>query len=293
MKNNSLKGYLFIAPMLIFFAIFLLYPIINSIILSFFEWKGFTNTPFENFIGFSNYIRMSDDSILKIAFKNTFYFVSVSLLLQNLIGLAISFFLFYGKLKGSIIWRSIIFFPAMLSAVIIGLVWRRIFMEDGLLNQILYFLKLDFLAIPWLTNFVTPIWVVTFVSVWQWTGYNMVIYYAALQGLDYNIIESAKVDGANWMGNITKIVIPQLWKTISLVVILNIIGGFKVFDLIYVMTKGGPAHKSEVLTSHIYFQSFAIFGTNRMGYASAIAVILTLIVLIFSIVRIYVDKKTF
>lgn len=288
---NNLKAYLFIGLSLIFFIIFLLYPILFSLGLSFFEWKGYTPNPFENFIGLSNYIKLVKDPIFLLALKNTIYFVFGSLIFQNLFGFIIAVFLFYGKLRASILWRSIVFFPTLLSAVIVGLVWRRIFVTDGLLNTILNFLIPNYKPIQWLGNPITPIFVVTLVSIWQWTGYNMVIYYAGLQGINNEIIESAKVDGANSLQIIVRIVIPQLYKIISLAIILNIIGGFKVFDLVYIITNGGPAHRSEVITSYMYYQSFAPFGTNKLGYASSIAVVLTVIVLIFAIIRIYIDRK--
>ena len=293
LKRENLKGYLFIAPSLLFLIIFIAYPIIFSFILSFFEWEGYSNNPFEVFINVGNYIRLIGDQTFWLSLKNTIYFVMTSLIFQNIFGMAFAIYLFYGKLKGSVVWRAIIFFPTMLSAVIVGLVWRRIFMEDGLLNTVLGLFNHSLSNISWLSDPTRPIWVVTFVNIWQWTGYNMVLYYAGLQGINNELIESAKVDGANWFHVITKIVIPHLYKIMSLAIILNIIGGFKVFDIVYVMTKGGPAHRSEVLTSYMYNQSFALFGTNRLGYASTIAIILTIIILIFAIVRIKVDKKTF
>lgn len=290
-KSQQIKGYLFISAALIFFIVFLVYPIFFSFRLSFYEWSGFSPNPFEKFIGLKNYLRIFNDSIYWTSLKNTVYFVALTIIFQNLLGLLISIFLFYGKIKGSTIWRSIIFFPAMLSTVLVGLVWRRIFMGDGLLNQIIAFFNTGSQGVQWLGNTITPIFVIIFINVWQWTGYNMVLYYAGLQGVNNELVESAKVDGANWIQTVTKVVIPQLYKTISLAIILNIIGGFKVFDLVYVMTQGGPAHSSEVLTTHIYYQSFAQFGTNRMGYSSALSVVLTIIVLIFAVIRIKVERK--
>ncbi|MBN2073663.1 MAG: sugar ABC transporter permease [Actinobacteria bacterium] len=239
----------------------------------------------------NNYIRMFNDPVFWTSFKNTIYFVILSIIFQNVFGLSISMFLFYGKIKASSLWRSIVFFPAMLSAVMVGMIWRRIFMGDGLLNMILSSIDSSLGNFQWLGNMVTPIFVVILINTWQWTGYNMVLYYAGLQGVNNLLIESAKVDGANWLQTITKIVIPQLYKTISLAVILNIIGGFKVFDIVYIMTGGGPAHASEVITSHIYNQSFSMLGQNRMGYGSAMAAVLAVVVIVFAAIRIRVERK--
>jgi ABC-type sugar transport system permease subunit len=291
-QQRPLAALLFMAPALVLFLVFLLYPILFSVALSFFDWTGFTTRPFQKFAGLSNYARMWVDPIFGIALKNTFIFTLLSLFFQNLVGLGIALLVFYGNVKGSLFCRSVVFFPTMLSSVVIGLVWRRIFMIDGLLNQILALLLPGRPPFVWLANPVTPIYIITLINVWQWLGYNMVIYYAGLQGVDNELIDSAEVDGANWFQKITRVVVPQLYKTISVAVILNIIGGFKVFDLVYVVTGGGPAHSSEVVTSHIYYQSFSVLGTNRMGYASALAVVLTAIVLVFAVVRIFVDWRT-
>lgn len=290
-KSNLINGYLFILLAIIFFGVFLAYPIIFSISLSFFDWTGFSQTPFKDFIGVDNYVKLINDPVFFLALRNSFIFVTLSLILQNLIGFSTALFLFYSKIRGGVVWRSIIFFPTLLSAVLVGLVWRKILLFDGLINMVIQSIFPNIQLIQWLGNKTTPIFVVTLVSVWQWSGYNMIIYYAGLQSVSKELVESAKIDGANWFQTIIKVVIPQLYKVISLIVVLNIIGGFKVFDIVYVMTGGGPAHASEVLPSYMFFQSFAIMGTNSMGYASTIAVALTFIVLIFSIIRIRIDRR--
>jgi raffinose/stachyose/melibiose transport system permease protein len=119
----------------------------------------------------------------------------------------------------------------------------------------------------------------------------MIIYYAGLQNVSMETIESAKMDGANWGQIISHIVIPQLKNVISLVVLLNIMGGFKVFDIVFGLTRGGPAHASETLTTYMYYQSFSVIGSNEMGYASVISVTLTLIVLVFAIFRVNLEKR--
>lgn len=291
LRSEHAKAYAFLVPAIAFFGMFLLYPIAFSFVLSFHSWSGFSATPFEQFVGVANYAEMLKDRIFFVALKNTLIYAAAILIFQSLIGLFVALLLFYGKIKGSILWRSIVFFPTMLSSVIVGLVWRRIFMGDGLLNMILRAVNPAAEPILWLGNRITPIFVVIFVNIWQWSGYNMVLYYAGLQGVDPDMIEAARIDGATWIHTITRVVIPQLAKTISLCIILNIIGSFKVFDLVYVISGGGPAHASEVVASQIYYESFAMFGPNRMGYASALAVVLTVIVVILAIVRIRIDRK--
>jgi raffinose/stachyose/melibiose transport system permease protein len=178
-----------------------------------------------------------------------------------------------------------IFFPAILAPVSISLAWRRILAQDGVLNQIL---NID---MPWLSNIYLAIWLVVMVSIWQWAGYNLVIFYAGLQSVDIQILEAADVDGANWSGKIFRIVIPSIIPTIILNVILTLIGAFRVFDIVYVLTRGGPVHNSEVLTTLMYWYTFASNGPNKMGVGSAVAFIMFLIMIVFAVLRIKLLKK--
>ena len=171
-RHDTIRGYLYISLALVFFILFLFYPIIFSLILSFYEWSGFSPNPFEKTVGLENYLRMVKDPTFWLALKNTVYFVFFTIVFQNLFGLLIALLLFYGQIRGSGVIRSIIFFPAMLSSVMIGLVWRRIFMGDGLLNMIITAVDPMAEGIQWLGNPITPIFVIIFINVWQWTGYN-------------------------------------------------------------------------------------------------------------------------
>jgi ABC-type sugar transport system permease subunit len=197
----------------------------------------------------------------------------------------ISVTIFFGKFKNSVLIRTIIFFPAVLAPVSVSLAWRRILQQDGLVNKILH---IDF---SWLSSTVLAIWVVIFVSIWQWTGYNMIIFYAGLQSIDRTLLEAADVDGASWWGKIFKIVIPVIMPTIILNIVLNLIGSFRVFDIVYVLTRGGPVHQSEVFTTIMYYYSFSANGPNKMGVGSAIAFVMFLIMIIFGFVRIRLMKK--
>ncbi len=290
--GNSFYPYAYVGPALIFFILFMLYPIIFSLALSFFDWNGFNADIFGKFVEFKNYIKVFNDSFFWIAFRNTLIFVFAGITIQLVIALILAIIIFYANFKYSSIIRAIIFFPGILSSVIVGLVWKRFFIMDGLINQISGALKLDFLVIPWLSNLYLPIWIVTFVNIWQWTGYNLVIFYAALQSFDNELIEASMIDGANARQTITHIITPVLRPIIGLSIVLNFIGGFRVFDLVYVLTKGGPNHVSEVLTTIMYYYAFDPSGPNRMGYASSIAVILLVIIIIFSIFRIRLMRKS-
>lgn len=283
--NSSGQPYSFLLPALIVFVIVVLSPVAMSLILSFYKFTGFDANVFKNFSGFDNFRILFNDKYFWISFRNNFYFLAANISIQIALALFLAITIFFGKFKNSVLIRTIIFFPAVLAPVSISLAWRRILQQDGLINKIL---NIDF---SWLSSIQLAIWIVIFVSIWQWTGYNLVIFYAGLQSVDRNILEAADVDGANWWGKIFRIVIPSIIPTIVLNVILNLIGSFRVFDIVYVLTRGGPVHQSEVLTTLMYYYSFSANGPNKMGVGSSIAFVIFFIMIIFGILRIRLIKK--
>ena len=192
---------------------------------------------------------------------------------------------FFGNFKFSVLIRSIIFFPCVLAPVSVGLVWKKILEQDGVLNSIL---GLDF---SWLSSVSLVMWLIIMVNTWQWIGYSLVIYYAGLQSMNIELLEASDIDGANWSQKIFSIVIPLLWPTTILNMILNLIGAFRAFDIVYVLTRGGPAHYSEVLASYLYYYSFAAGGPNKMGVGAAVAFVIFACILTIALARIIVTKK--
>lgn len=283
--RNTLVPYAFTSPALLVFIFVILSLVIISLILSFYKFTGFDSNIFKEFTGFDNFRILFSDKYLWISFKNTFYFVAASITIQIALSLILAITIFFGRFKNSILIRTIIFFPAVLAPVSISLAWRRILEQDGLVNQIL---RIDY---SWLASPAFAIWVVIFVSIWQWTGYNLIIFYAGLQTVDKTILEAADVDGASWWGKIVKIVIPTLVPTIILNVILNLIGSFRVFDIVYVLTRGGPVHQSEVFTTIMYYYSFSANGPNKMGVGSSISFIMFAIMIVFGFIRIRLMKR--
>ncbi|MBC8387969.1 MAG: sugar ABC transporter permease [Actinobacteria bacterium] len=284
--DNTGKPYSFLMPALLIFFFITLSPVIMSLILSFYKFTGFDPNIFKEFVGFENFKTLFNDKYFWISFKNTFYFVGASISIQVMFAFFIAVTIFFGKFKNSILIRTIIFFPAVLAPVSISLAWRKILQQDGVINRIL---NIDF---SWLSSVQLAIWCVIFVSIWQWVGYNMIIFYAGLQSIDRTILEAADVDGASWSGKIFRIVIPSIIPTIILNVILNLIGSFRVFDIVYVLTRGGPIHQSEVFTTIMYYYSFAANGPNKMGVGSSIALIMFVIMIIFGIIRVRLMRRS-
>lgn len=277
--------YSYVLPALLVFLLIIVYPAFTSLVLSFFNFSGFDSNIFKEFVSFANFNKVFADKYFWIAIRNTFFFVAASVVVQTGIALFLSMFIFFGNFRHDILIRSIIFFPGVLAPVSISLAWKRILAQEGVINAIL---NAD---IPWLSIPPLAIWLVILVSIWQWVGYNMVICYAGLQSLDLELLEAADVDGGNWRIKFFYIIIPCLTHTILLNAVLNLIGSFRVFDIVYVLTRGGPAHYSEVLTTFMYYYTFAANGPNMMGVGSAVAFLMFLIMIVFGFIRIIFLKK--
>ena len=284
-KKFQIKTIFYLFPALFIFLVFNVIPGLSSLVLSFFEFSGFETNLFRKFVGFENFVKIYHDKYFWIALKNTFLFVFGAVFIQTGIALMLSVFIFFGNFKYSVLVRSIMFFPCVLAPVSVGLVWKKILEQDGVLNAIL---GLDF---SWLSTISIVMWLIITVNTWQWIGYNLVIYYAGLQSLNIELLEAADIDGANWRQKIFSIVVPLLWPTTILNMILNLIGGFRAFDIVYVLTRGGPAHYSEVLASYLYYYSFAAGGPNKMGVGSSVAFIIFACILTIALVRIIVMRK--
>ena len=283
---KKVEPYTWLTPSIALFSIFLLYPMFFSLVLSFFDWNGYTRDIFVKFVGFKNYVHLFKDPLVWKSFKNTAFLVFTVVVIQNGIALFLSLVIFYGNFKYHSLIRAIIFFPGVVSAIVIGLVFRKFLAIDGAINQILNAIGLESLAQSWLSNTSLNIWIVSLVLVWQWAGYNLVIFYAGLQSIDNSLLEAAFIDGASLTRAIFTIVIPLMKPIIFLSAMLNFIGGFRIYDMIWVMTRGGPNHSSEVLTTYMYYQSFQSKGPSDMGYASTVAILLGVVVLIFAVIRI-------
>lgn len=290
-QDKSNAAYVYVTPLLLMIIFIVLYPLLFNLILSFYKWDGFRKGIFTQFVGFKNYIVLAKSEYFWIALRNTAYFELACSIFQVFFPLIFAVILYYGYFKRENLIKGIIYFPALVSPVVVGLVWRFFFSYEGPINNMLRAIHLDFFAIEWLGNIYTPIWIIAFINIWQWTGFGIVLYYAGLSSIDSELIEASKIDGASFFKYVIKIVIPLLKPVIVLDALLVFISGFRVFDIVYVTTRGGPIHQSEVLTTLQYYYSFDSYGPNKMGIASVISVVLLVIVVVFSLVRFTVNKR--
>lgn len=261
-------------PAIILLIIFVAVPVGLGFYLSFHRWDGF-NDPV--FIGVNNYIKLFQrDKIFAKAISNTIIFAISVVSIKNVLGLVLGL-LVNQKIRGIIFFRTALFLPVTLSFVVIGLLWSWIFNPSfGLLNAGLELVGLDSLIRPWLSDTSTALGAIITVDIWKWTGFHMVLYLAGLQAIPRDLYEVAIIDGASAWQRLIRITLPLLAPVTFINVLLSLSGAFvRNFDLVYVMTDGGPNNATEVVLTHIVTQAFK-FG--KLGYASAMGFVLFAIV---------------
>jgi raffinose/stachyose/melibiose transport system permease protein len=270
---------LFLAPALLVFSVFLIYPIAQSAYYSFFNWKGFG--PATDFIGINNYFRILTDKSFLRAVQNGLLIVGLSITVQ--LPLALGLALMVGRhLPGRVFFRTIFFLPYVFSEVITALVWQALLHPDphyGLINAILTNLGLT--AVPFLGDTKTVMLGIFVALTWKYFGFHMLLYMAGLQNIPVELEEAAKIDGASGLQTLWHIVIPLLRGTIRTTVFLSVLGSLQVFAIVWIMSQGGPAGASETMATYLYRFGFVRF---YLGYGSAVAVVMFIICITFSLV---------
>jgi multiple sugar transport system permease protein len=282
--KQNLIAYTFILPNLLGFAIFTLIPMIFSLVLAFMNWDGANPISWAEL---DNFKELFKDETFRISFFNTFSYVigTVPLTMVASLGLAL---LLNQPLRGRNFFRATFFFPYVASLVAVAVVWNMIFSPAaGPVNQFL--ISLGVQEPPrWTASVDWAMPTVIMASIWKGMGYYMVIYLAALQGIPAHLYEAASIDGANAWQKFIYITLPMLTPATFFVSIMLTIASFKVFDLILVMTEGGPGRATNVLVIAIYNTAFREF---RFGYSSAMAMVLFVIVLIITIIQFRTEKR--
>ncbi len=282
--RENLIAYSFILPNLLGFAIFTLIPMVFSLVLAFMKWDGANEV---SWVGLNNFKQLLDDSTFRIALSNTFFYVigTVPLTMAASLGLAL---LLNQPLRGRNFFRTTFFFPYVASLVAVAVVWNMLFHPAmGPVNQLLVTLGVENPP-RWTASVDWAMPTVIMASIWKGMGYYMIIYLAALQGIPSYLYEAAEIDGASAFQRFRYVTLPMLTPATFFVSILMIISSFKVFDLIMVMTGGGPGRATNVLVIQVYNTAFKEF---RFGYSSAIAMVLFVIVLVITIIQFQSEKR--
>jgi len=280
-------GYLFVLPALALYAVFMIYPFVQSIYLSFTNWNGVD--PAKHWVGLANYHELVHDHLLWTSLRHNLTWVVIGTLAPMIIGLFLAVLL-WRQPRGFALFRTAYFMPQVLSSVVIAIVWGWIYNPIfGLLNKSLDRVGLQSVSRGWLGDAHLALYAVLVAAIWAETGFVFVVFLAGLQGVSRDLIEAATLDGANSWRRFWDVTVPQMANVITVVGALLLIGGFNVFDIIFVLTSGGPNHATEVIASYTYTEAFT---QNRIGYAATLSLVITAISLVASFVFIRLRERS-
>jgi len=278
----SIAGYICVFPALLLVIVLLLVPMLQNLFYSFTSWNALTRPVW---VGLANYKELLSDTNFMLSLKNTVIWVIATLIFPVFGGLIIATFI--RDLKGEEIFKSIIFFPLAISFVSTGIIWINMFASNsGVLNGLLSLISGKEINIQWLAEVPRNTYSMIVAWTWQQTGTNMVLFLMGLTTIPKDPVEAAIIDGANRWQTFRYVTIPMLQPITTVVIAQALVNSFKTFDLIYVITRGGPYRSTETLAVTMYRESFTMF---RMGYGAAISVVLSLLIIVIS--GFYVRKQ--
>jgi raffinose/stachyose/melibiose transport system permease protein len=268
---------LFLLPAILVYSVIVLYPLARAIFYSFTNWDGLAEI---KLIGLSNYIKLIKDPIYLLCLRNNFYWLASSVFI--IIPIALIFAIMLDKsYRGALFFQTLFFIPAILSSVVIALIWSFIYNPQfGLLNSLLRLIKLDFLIKLWLADHSIAIFSVLVANFWEWLGYIILILISGLKSIPNELYEAAEIDGVSEFSKAIQISIPLLWESVIITLILAISGSMKAFELVYILTNGGPGHSTELMATYMYKKAFVSFS---YGYGSAISIMIFVISLVLTI----------
>ncbi len=283
-RRNRITGYTFLLPNIIGFALFVFLPVLASFFMSFTEWNGFGPL---KFVGLDNYLKLLDDDNFKISFINSIIFTIVSVPVTLFLALIVSVWLNAG-IKFLKLFRTAVFLPYVTATIAVAVVWQLMLNPSmGPVNSFLRNIGID-QPPGWFSSSAWALLSVAIVYIWHSIGYYMVLYLAGLQGIPDHLYEAAELDGAGAVAKFMRITLPMLSPIIFFTVIMGVINSFKVFDFIFVLTQGGPGRSTQVLVYTIYNVAFKQFS---FGYASAMAYVLFMLILVFTYIQFRGQKK--
>ena len=288
MKQKSRKGIsidILYLPAVILLTVFVVYPLLSGVQISFTNWNGYSST--YKYIGFANYKKMFHDKMFYTALKNTVIYGVGSTTLQTIIGISYALLL-QKRFPGQTLARVIIYLPAMIASLIMGYIsYFLVQYNHGAINDIMIALGKE--PVDWMASGERAVWIIVVINALQFVGKTMIVMIAGLQGIPDSYNEAASIDGAAYLQQLRYITLPLLLPAITTSVVLNLIGGLKLFGIILATTSGGPgysSHSLSTLINYLYFQN------QNAGYSSSVGLFLFLIIMILgTIVRNFLEKK--
>lgn len=275
----------FCAPAIAFYLVFMLYPLISALFYSMTDWNGVFRS--YGMVGFSNYIEaFTKDVRFHHALSYTFQYVVAIVILENVLGLAIAL-LVESRARSKGLFRTLFFMPNILSMYIGSLMWLYIFTR--VFPQISEQTFMTFFGLSWLGDKNVAFFSILLVALWHATGYLMIIYIAAIQGVPTELVEAATIDGASPFQRFRYVVFPMLMPAVTVCLFLTLNSSFKIFDSVFSLTKGGPGYSTEVIALNIYYEGFQ--NNMRFGYATAKSIILFVIILVITVIQVTATKS--
>ncbi|MDE9366844.1 sugar ABC transporter permease [Luteipulveratus sp. YIM 133132] len=269
-------GWLYVAPALLVYGAFLLYPLVRSVQFSFYDWDGLG---VGTWAGLDNYREVLRDEGLRQAFGHAFVLMLFFAVLPLVIGTALAAILNRARVRGLGFFRTVVFLPQVVAMVVVAVSWRRIYAPDGTLNDVLGAIGLDGLTRAWLGDYTLALPAVGLIGTWFETGLVTVLLLAGMGRIDTQLYEAARLDGAGPVRELLAITLPAIRGEIAVALTLTVIAALKTFDLVYVATKGGPGNQTSVPSYEVYHQAFEL---GRVGLACAIGVVLTVVIFLIS-----------
>lgn len=277
---------IFVLPALLIFTAFVIYPLLGSLYYSLTDWDGLS--PDLHFVGLANFQQLLSDPSVLIDVRNTLVFAAGVMVLQNGLGLLLALIL-DGWLRRLSFLRVLFLIPAMFSGLAIGYTWSYIYSPVfGFLNTFLAQIGLTGWQQDWLGNAHLTLASLIFTNSWEFMGFSMIIFLAGLQAVPAELYEAASIDGTSAWQRFRRITFPLIAPSVTINFVLTMIGSLKTFDLIFVMTNGGPGNASESLALRIYNEAFNL---NHFGYATAVGIVMTLFILALSVVNLRFLRK--
>lgn len=269
---------LFVLPLVALIGVFMVFPLLNAFYYSLVDFNGIDPTP--PWVGLDNFTELLGDEKVYAALKNNVIWIIIGTIAPLALGLVMALMVWNAR-HGSVFYRTVFFLPFILPQVAIGVVWGWIYEPSrGWLNKVLDLVGLDSITTGWLGNPDTALYAVLATAIWATIGFVFVIFLSALRGVDLDLVAASMLDGANSWQRVRYVILPQIMPVFLMVTTITLLGGFKVFDIVLVMTGGGPAGATEVLGTYSYKSAFQL---NRISYGTALALVITALAIPFAV----------
>jgi multiple sugar transport system permease protein len=277
MKSSKWIPWIYLGPAVIVMAIACLYPLLSALQLGFYDWSMGTPWVEAKWVGLEAFVRAFQDAAVWRSLYTTLVFAFVCVTAEMTLGIALALAL-EGKVRGMAVFRTLFILPMMIAPIAVGLTWRYLFdAQFGLLNAIL--MMFDMAPVGWLAQESTAFAAIIIADIWQWTPFVFIMMIAALANVDGAVLEAARIDGANWWQSTFRVKLPMMMNVIVITLLMRLIDAFRVLEVVYILTFGGPGDSTEILSLHIYKTAFV---SQRLGSAAAISVLLLIVVALLS-----------